>query len=100
LLLTFVVGVIADFFVINALLIWYDSLYVLDLLTQFPWLRKDSRLIEMAEIMKSKMNERGHFKPESIWMAWKGWDFVQKKEPSRWLTFLVFRIFKRLNIDR
>jgi len=81
-----------DFKKLNAPLIWYDILHVLDVLTQFPWLKHDPRLIEMAEIVKSKMDAQGRFAPESIWMAWKGWDFGQKKEPSRWLTLLCYRM--------
>jgi hypothetical protein len=23
-------------------------------------------------------------------MKWKGWEFAQKKEPSRWITFFSF----------
>jgi len=85
-----------DFSKLKAPLIWYDILHVLEVLTQFPWLKKDARLLEMAEIVKSKMDEQGRFAPESIWMAWKGWDFGQKKEPSRWVTFLTLRILKRI----
>ncbi|MBN2088514.1 hypothetical protein JW964_02830 [candidate division KSB1 bacterium] len=85
-----------DFSKLKAPLIWYDILHVLDVLTQFPWLKKDTRLLEIIEILKSKMNDRGRFTPESIWMAWKGWDFGQKKVPSRWVTLLVHRIFTRL----
>ena len=39
----------------------------------------------------------GRFTPESIYTKLKGWEFAQKKEPSRWVTFLVNRIFKRYN---
>ena len=86
-----------DFLKLKAPLIWYDILHVLDVLGQFSCLKKDARLLKMAEIVKSKMDDQGRFTPESIWMAWKGWDFGQKKEPSRWVTFLVHRILKRWN---
>ncbi len=85
-----------DFSKLKAPLIWYDLLHVLNVLTQFPWLKNDRRLLAMAEILKSKMDEQGRFTPESIWLAWKGWEFGQKKAPSRWLTFLVLRILKQL----
>jgi hypothetical protein len=29
-------------------------------------------------------------------MAWKGWEFNNKKEPSRWITLLALRILKRV----
>ena len=86
-----------DFRKIKAPFIWYDILHVLDVLSQFEWTRNDSRLIDMAEIMKSKANGEGKYTPESVWRAWKDWDFGQKKLPSRWLTFLVLNIFKRLS---
>ena len=86
----------SDFAKLKAPLIWYDILHVLEVLTRFKWLHQDSRLKEMLEIVKSKQNEDGSFSPESIWMAWKGWDFGQKREPSQWVTFLILRILKRM----
>jgi hypothetical protein len=87
-----------DFRKIKTPFIWYDILHVLDVLSQFDWLKNDSRIKEMIDIVTSKANNEGKFIPESIWMAWKGWDFAQKKEPSRWLTFLVLRIIKRIEL--
>ncbi len=86
-----------DFSKIKAPFIWYDILHVLDVLSQFEWTRNDSRLIDMAEIVNSKVDNEGKYTPESVWRAWKDWDFGQKKQPSRWLTFLVLNISKRLN---
>ena len=77
---------------LKAPLIWYDVLHVLDVLTQFPWLREDPRLRDMLATVAAKADERGRFTPESVWMAWKGWDFGQKREPSRWLTLLTRRM--------
>ena len=85
-----------DFRKLKAPFVWYDILHVLEVLSQFSWLRKDSRLREMSGLVKSKADDEGKYTPESEWRAWKGWDFGQKKHPSRWLTFLVLRIFKRL----
>jgi hypothetical protein len=86
-----------DFRKIKAPFIWYDILQVLDVLSQLNCLRNDSRIREMMDIVMSKANDEGKFIPESIWMPWKGWDFAQKKQPSRWLTFLALRIFKRIS---
>lgn len=86
-----------DFAKLKAPLIWYDILHVLDVLIRFPWLRKDTRLQEMVEIVKGKIDARGSYTPESIWMAWKGWDFGQKREPSQWVTLQILRILKRVN---
>lgn len=84
-----------DFRKLKAPLIWYDITHVADILTQFEWLKNDIRLKDMIDIIKSKTNEDGSFKPESEWKAWKGWDFGQKKRPSQWLTFLELRILIR-----
>jgi hypothetical protein len=85
-----------DFRKIKAPFVWYDILHVLEVLSEFEWLRNDSRIREMIDIVKSKANDEGKFMPESVWTAWNGWDFAQKKEPSRWLTFLVMRVWKRI----
>ena len=84
-----------DFRKLKAPFIWYDILHVLETLSQFRWLKSHSRLQDMAQSVKSKANSEGKYTPESEWKAWKGWDFGQKKEPSRWLTFLVLRMLSR-----
>lgn len=86
-----------DFRKIKAPFIWYDILHVLDVLSQFNWLKTDSRLIEMSNIVKSKADVEGKYTAESEWKAWKDWDFGQKKHHSRWLTFLVLRALRRFN---
>ncbi len=85
-----------DFRKLKAPFVWYDLLHVLDVLSKFSWLRRDSRLGEMADLVRSKADREGKFTPESEWQAWRGWDFGQKKQPSRWLTFLTLRTLKRL----
>ena len=81
---------------LKAPLIWYDILHVLDVLTRFSWLHDDPRLQEMVSIVQAKSVEDGRFIPESVWRAWKGWDFGQKRTPSRWLTVLTLRILRRV----
>ena len=76
--------------------IWYDILHVTDVLSRFPFARQDPRLREMVEVILSKQDDQGRFTPESVWMAWKGWEFGQKKIPSPWITLLVLRVSKRL----
>ncbi|HEY4491705.1 MAG TPA: hypothetical protein VI958_06860, partial [Acidobacteriota bacterium] len=72
-------------------------LHVLDVLSHFKWARKDKRFKEMLNIVESKADEEGRFVPESIWTAWKDWDFGQKKIASQGLTLFVQRILKRVN---
>ncbi len=84
-----------DFCKIKAPLIWYDILHVLDVLSQYPQARNTAEYAEMVEIVRSKSNDDGLFIPESVYLPYKNWDFGQKKGPSQWLTFLIYRIFKR-----
>jgi hypothetical protein len=85
-----------DFCKLKAPLVWYDILHVLDVLTGFPWLRSDPRLRKMADVVASKADAQGRYTPESVWKAWDGWEFGQKKEPSRWLTLVALRALQRL----
>ncbi len=80
---------------LKAPLVWYDILHVLEALSAFPPARKTAAVQEMLSIVSAKADAAGRFKPESIWMDWRGWDFGQKREPSRWLSFLVERILRR-----
>jgi hypothetical protein len=86
-----------DFRKLKAPLFWYDILHVLDVLSHFKWARKDKRFKEMLKIVEAKADDDGRFIPESIWAAWKDWDFSQKKIPSRGLTLFVHRILERMN---
>jgi len=85
-----------DFRKLKVPLVWYDLLHVLEVLSQFPWLKGDPRLGEMVDLLKSKADSEGCFTLESVWTAWKAWEFGQKKVPSRWLTLLAWRIIQRV----
>lgn len=85
-----------DFRKTKAPFVWYDILHVLEVLSQFEYLKNDERIKEIVNIVKSKANSEGKYTPESEWKAWQGWDFGQKKQPSRWLTFLTLRMLKRI----
>ncbi len=87
----------SDFAKLKAPLIWYDILHVTEVLTQFKWLRKDKRLGEMVSIIEAKADEQGRFTSESIWQAWRDWDFGQKRVPSAWLTLITLRVLTRLS---
>jgi len=88
-----------DFRKLKAPFVWYDILHVADVLSQLPWLQSDPRMQDILHVILSKANEDGTYTPESVWMAWKAWDFGQKKMPAPWLTFLVLRILKRSGTD-
>ena len=85
-----------DFRKLKVPFVWYDLMHVLDVMSRFPWIKNDARLLDMLGILKSKMDQQGRFTLESIWTAWKDWEFGQKKSPSRWLTLLAWRIMKRV----
>ncbi len=85
-----------DFRKLKAPFVWYDLLHVLDVLSRFAWLRDDARLLDMLNLLKNKADRDGRFTPESLWAAWKDWEFGQKKTPSRWLTLLAWRIIERI----
>ncbi len=85
-----------DFKKLKAPLIWYDILHVTDVLSRFDTACSDQRFLEMISLIKAKADEQGRYKAESVWLKWKGWDFAQKREPSRWLTFLVLRMLRRI----
>ncbi len=84
-----------DFRKLKVPFVWYDLLHVLDVLTRFAWLKDDPRLQDMLSLVKSKVDDQGRFTNESVWTAWKAWEFGQKKEPSHWLTLMAWRILQR-----
>lgn len=84
-----------DFRKMKAPLVWYDLLHVFDVLSRVESARGDARLAEMAALIGSKADSSGRFTPESVWLDWKGWEFGQKKEPSRWLTLVAHAALAR-----
>jgi hypothetical protein len=85
-----------DFCRLKAPLIWYDILHVVDVLSRLPWLRQDRRLDDMVGVMMQQVGTDGRATPGSAWIAWKSWEFGQKKIPSRWITLLVERVRQRM----
>ena len=84
-----------DFRKLKAPFVWYDILHLFEVLSKFPSVYRDPRFKEIVYTVKMKADQEGKFTPESVWMVWKNWDFGKKKEPSYWLTFLVYRALKR-----
>jgi hypothetical protein len=84
-----------DFQKLKVPFIWYDLMHVVDVLSQVPKNRNDSRLLEMFNVIKKKETNEGYI-PESIYMPWKEWDFGQKKIVSDWLTLCALQIENRL----
>lgn len=85
-----------DFSKLKYPLVWYDILHVTSVLAQFQYLAADPRLEEMRAIIRSKADAQGRYIPESVWMAWKDFDFGQKKLPSRALTLQVMKALEEI----
>lgn len=94
----FIFAMGTDFAKLKLPFIWYDILHVLEVLTQFPWLRSEPRLQEMINIVRAKADNLGRFIPESVWKAWQDWDMGQKRQPSRWLTLVTWRLLNRIDV--
>ena len=71
-------------------------LHVAEVATLYPSVRRDPRLLEMVDLIRAKADGQGRYTPESVWKAWGDWEFGQKKQPSPWLTLLVYRILARM----
>jgi hypothetical protein len=89
-------GVGSDFRKLKYPFVWYDILHVMDVLSRFPFLHADPRFGEMLAALTAQSGPDGRYTATSMYQAWKGWSFADKKAPSPWLTFLVMRIQKRL----
>lgn len=75
--------------------VWYNALYLADILTRFDFLRNEPVVKELIDWIINSQDKDGKFKPTSAFMNYKGWDFSNKKEPSPWITFLCCRILKQ-----
>ncbi len=89
-------GIGTDFKKIKYPMIWYDLLHVTDVLSRYPSVQGDQRFREMVEVILKQADDQGRYTASSMYMAWKGWSFADKKQPSPWITYLVNRIQKRV----
>jgi hypothetical protein len=72
----------------------YGILRVLDVLSPFSYAVNSSAFQGMFDFVRHKAAD-GKYHAESTDGAYAGFDFAQKEEPSRWLTFLINRIEKQ-----
>ena len=89
-------GIGTDFRKLKYPFVWYDVLHVVDVLSRFPFAHADPRFQEMVETITAQADEAGRYTASSMYRAWKGWSFADKKHPSPWLTFLALRITRRI----
>ena len=73
----------------------YGILRVLDVLSLFPYAVKRRAFQSMLDYVHDKVIN-GRYFAESADMVYTDFDFNQTKEPSRWITFLVNRIDRRV----
>lgn len=85
-----------DFRKLKVPFVWYDILHLAEVISLIPNFYQDHRFLQILEIITKKSDESFRFRSESIWTKWTGWEFCQKKEPSHWLTFIVWRILNRI----
>lgn len=76
--------------------VWYDILHIVEVLSRFAQTHSDGRMQSLLQALLEQGDEEQRFTSTSMYMAWKGWSFSDKKNPSPWLTFLVYRIAKRM----
>lgn len=73
----------------------YGILRVLDVLSLFPYARESPAFRSMLDCVLQKAVD-GKYAPEAVEPAYTDFDFGRKSEPSRWITFLVNRIEKKV----
>jgi hypothetical protein len=88
-------GIGTDFRKLKYPFVWYDILHVVDVLSRFPFVHSDPRFREMVETITTQASAGGRYTATSMYRAWQGWSFADKKRPSPWLTFLALRVLRR-----
>ena len=73
----------------------YGILRVLDVLSLYPYAIKNRGFQDMLTFVHNKAKD-GRYFAESVDMVYTDFDFAQTAEPSRWITFLVSRVEKRV----
>jgi hypothetical protein len=73
----------------------YGILRVLDVLSLFPYAVASPDFENMLDYVHNKAAD-GRYLAESIDSTYAGFDFAQTSAPSRWITFLINRIDKRV----
>jgi hypothetical protein len=88
-------GVGSDYRKLKYPFVWYDGLHAADVLSRLPAARADQRLSELVDTVSTQADADGRYAAGSMYRAWQGWSFADKKRPSPWLTLLVLRVQRR-----
>jgi hypothetical protein len=89
-------GIGTDFCRLKYPFVWYDILHVAEVLSQFRFVHTDPRFQQMVSTIMTQADDEGRYTASSMYRAWQGWSFADKRTPSPWLTFLAWRIRKRM----
>lgn len=82
------------FFTYKYPFVWYNALYMADVLSRFAFTKGHPVLAQLTDWIEAG-EENGRYQPTSMYMEYKGWEFSNKKECSPWITLLCHRILKR-----
>jgi hypothetical protein len=93
-------GAGSDFRKLKYPFVWYDILHVAEVLSRFPFVHDDPRFRQMLQTILAQADANGRFSATSMYRAWNGYSFADKKRPSPWLSFLVYRILKRVEKEK
>jgi hypothetical protein len=92
----FLFGIGTEFQKLKFPLVWYNLLHVLEVLSRFQEFHDDRRFQEMVKVLIDKADDSFRFTAESMYRAYSGYDFADKKQPSPTLTAVVLRILGRV----
>lgn len=76
-------------------MVWYNLLHVVSALGRIDRVASVPHFAEMVDVLRSKLDEDGCAKPESIYMIYKGEEWSNKKAPGRLMIVLVQRALTR-----
>ena len=88
-------GMGTDFCKLKYPMIWYDLLHVVSVLSRYPEAVGKMEFGQMLGIIRDTVKENG-YKPQSIYTAWKAYDFGQKKADSVFIKAEVEAIEERV----
>jgi hypothetical protein len=77
--------------------VWYNALYMADVLTRFEFTKKDQLVKDLIKWIKDNADHQGKYYPTSIFLEYKEWDFGNKKKASPWITYLCYKILEQYN---
>jgi len=92
----FLFGIGTEFRKLKYPFVWYNLLFMADVLSRFPHVHQDPRFQEIIQELTEQADPDGRYTADAMYRAWKDWSFADKKNPSPWLTFLVMRINERI----